>query len=287
VASWSHVLRLPSRAYATAYLLAIPAFGLIYYLLPDHFYHSTGSFDPAIARQRQHLSRSIADDLQNRYCGGPRQTDGFTVTNTISLDGDAAIAYEDTAYHAAAFLTLPFSMWVKAGDSSAYGFNGDVQVMVIAETAYSESTLAMARRTNLYPAAFVAVNVHQGKPVPHDVNPVYARAESLAHSTFGDHAYVKYSNVLGIWRYIAASRGQTGYSDASIGRAMYLSAVTITTLGYGDIVPMTDAGRLLVATEAVLGVVLAGLFLNALARQTTLATRNPPSGPAPPPAAPE
>jgi len=35
--------------------------------------------------------------------------------------------------------------------------------------------------------------------------------------------------------------------------ALYFSFVTITTLGYGDIVPATDASRLLAATEAFLG----------------------------------
>jgi voltage-gated potassium channel Kch len=47
---------------------------------------------------------------------------------------------------------------------------------------------------------------------------------------------------------------------------LYLSAVTITTVGYGDIVPITTAARVFVGFEAVLGVVLAGLFLAALTR---------------------
>jgi hypothetical protein len=46
---------------------------------------------------------------------------------------------------------------------------------------------------------------------------------------------------------------------------LYLSSVTITTLGYGDIVPVTCSARMLIASEAILGVILAGLFLNSLA----------------------
>ena len=41
----------------------------------------------------------------------------------------------------------------------------------------------------------------------------------------------------------------------------YLSAATITTLGYGDIVPITTTARMWVAVEAILGVVTIGLFL--------------------------
>ena len=46
---------------------------------------------------------------------------------------------------------------------------------------------------------------------------------------------------------------------------LYFSAVTITTLGYGDYSPAGQGGRLLAGFEAVLGIVIIGLFLNSLA----------------------
>jgi hypothetical protein len=49
-------------------------------------------------------------------------------------------------------------------------------------------------------------------------------------------------------------------------RMLYLSATTITTLGLGDIQPISSTARLWVSIEAVAGIVLAGLFLNAVAR---------------------
>jgi len=48
---------------------------------------------------------------------------------------------------------------------------------------------------------------------------------------------------------------------------IYYSAVTVTTLGYGDIVPQNEIAALLVAAEAVMGVVFIGLFLNQLAHR--------------------
>ena len=48
--------------------------------------------------------------------------------------------------------------------------------------------------------------------------------------------------------------------------SIYFSAVTITTLGYGDITPSSDLGKIIAATESVLGIILIGLFLNALSR---------------------
>lgn len=50
-------------------------------------------------------------------------------------------------------------------------------------------------------------------------------------------------------------------------RMCYFSAITITTLGFGDITPVSSWARLLVGSEAVSGVVLIGLFLNATAKK--------------------
>ncbi len=50
-------------------------------------------------------------------------------------------------------------------------------------------------------------------------------------------------------------------------RMFYFSSVTITTLGYGDIVPLTNSARFFVAIETVLGIILIGVFLNLLANK--------------------
>jgi hypothetical protein len=41
----------------------------------------------------------------------------------------------------------------------------------------------------------------------------------------------------------------------------------MTTVGFGDIVPITTTARLVVARQAILGLVLLGLFLNDLTRE--------------------
>jgi voltage-gated potassium channel Kch len=48
---------------------------------------------------------------------------------------------------------------------------------------------------------------------------------------------------------------------------LYLSATTITTLGFGDIVPLTTPARLAISVEAVTGILLMGRFLNAVAKE--------------------
>ena len=54
-------------------------------------------------------------------------------------------------------------------------------------------------------------------------------------------------------------------SGRSYIECLYFSTVTITTLGYGDIVPRGELGRIVTAIQSLLGVILIGLFLNAIA----------------------
>lgn len=57
-------------------------------------------------------------------------------------------------------------------------------------------------------------------------------------------------------------------SQDNFKRMCYLSGVTITTLGMGDIVPLTNRARFLVSAESLVGMILIGLFLNSLAMES-------------------
>ncbi len=60
-----------------------------------------------------------------------------------------------------------------------------------------------------------------------------------------------------------------GFSEGLEGkfiRMLYFSAVTITTLGYGDIVPLTNRARMAIALESILGLILMGLFVSTIGK---------------------
>jgi hypothetical protein len=50
-----------------------------------------------------------------------------------------------------------------------------------------------------------------------------------------------------------ASFGSTATGDLDVAHGIYFSFVTLATLGYGDVVPLTDAARGLAIVEAVAG----------------------------------
>ena len=66
-------------------------------------------------------------------------------------------------------------------------------------------------------------------------------------------------------RFFAGSMGDALAVSDSYRRMLYFSAIVITTVGFGDIVPMSSMARMLVAFEALAGIMVAGLFINAIA----------------------
>ncbi len=53
-------------------------------------------------------------------------------------------------------------------------------------------------------------------------------------------------------------------NDWSMLKSFYFSVVTITTLGYGEITPKSNVGMILTSSEAFMGIVIIGWFLNSL-----------------------
>jgi hypothetical protein len=63
------------------------------------------------------------------------------------------------------------------------------------------------------------------------------------------------------------SSGLSYSSKLNFTRMLYFSTVTITTLGFGDIVPLTDTARLWTSLESILGVIVIGLFFFSLSKR--------------------
>ncbi len=77
-----------------------------------------------------------------------------------------------------------------------------------------------------------------------------------------------FAGVVALFDQTAAVSMFENYSTRSgIFDYFYFSLVTFTTLGYGDIVPVTIAGKLIVGVEVLLGFTMLGIFINLIKRR--------------------
>ena len=49
--------------------------------------------------------------------------------------------------------------------------------------------------------------------------------------------------------------------------SVYFSTITLTTIGYGDIAPQTDIGKLFTVFYVIIGISIIGAFVNAIIRR--------------------
>ena len=66
------------------------------------------------------------------------------------------------------------------------------------------------------------------------------------------------------WLFNIPFNSGSGITQLHFFDSLYFSVVTITTLGYGDFSPVGGLGKLLTGSEAILGILILGLFLNSL-----------------------
>jgi ion channel len=119
-------------------------------------------------------------------------------------------------------------------------------------------------------------------PIPEFVPVQFSLVSGDPGQDVGDMAFdmlVKYSNapnsapriqmpgedIQALRDVIIAQRGTVDNLPDQLARMTYFSVVTQTTLGFGDITPVSRKMRITVGCQAVFGVVVVGLFLNAVA----------------------
>jgi len=109
------------------------------------------------------------------------------------------------------------------------------------------------------------------------------RFDSRQQNSFGPAAdamhiiFVSSAAMDSLTRFDSLSRGRPIPLRRGFGRYLYFSVITMTTVGYGDFVPLSDKTRALVELQALFGIVLAGLFINAVAVRSAASSSNPPA----------
>ncbi|WP_175663266.1 potassium channel family protein [Burkholderia ambifaria] len=62
-----------------------------------------------------------------------------------------------------------------------------------------------------------------------------------------------------VMRYAGGAVNVVTHAPASIGQVVYFCAITALTIGYGDVIPTTEIGRVVAVLLGMLGVLITGL----------------------------
>lgn len=268
--------RVPAFGYGLTYLALIPLYGLVYFLFfPNDFYHASATREEAYFNAEHRLANqllvSLVEDLQATYDGNLINIgDGEALCiDRMHLDGLTLDDRGTATFQVTAPITDPGAT---SGDPCAPEAITSIVVLVAA------SDLALDFPIFQNPEAREApeqewVTVRMLDSDSHSAarrlfNPPFRSPRARVSDDGTRYEFAISPEVAHQLQVVLrASQGFPAGIPGNLPRMLYLSATTVTTTGYGDIVPITTRARFLAMSEAILGLVIVGLFLNSIAQQ--------------------
>ncbi len=237
----------------------IPIFAFVYSRLPYHFYHSTVKHEDNLRVDADQialdLKNAIISNFQGKYGANTLRRDEHR-TDIASISVGGVNAKNDR---------LHFSLYSEESADNS-GANGtDWNSLTLTNSSFFRAQSNGDQMFGLEEDGPKNLNKHFEL---HDYCPIHSGF--VDGMVFGFDGFLVLSPLVQsrINAYLLADSGFPSGASGNFFRMLYFSAITITTVGFGDIVPITPLARSLVASEAVLGVILVGLFLNGIARRS-------------------
>jgi Ion channel len=262
---------IPAMFWFLYYIASVFFFAIIYTIFPKGFYHATSQYEQNLKIDKEYIEKELTSLIKSRLKNRP---------NPFWLDKDNKdyILYKSIDFKSVKVNT--FSI-----DSS--GFNFKVYVWRGAmlglydknRTKWKpsvtvkdwEASLVNAKTEDNYKSSGRYISLqYENTGV---LDRIFVNHNWFKSNDSRSHIYISSNLRRKIDNFRDALDGFPQKSTGDFERMFYLSAVTITTLGYGDIVPITPITRILIWIEATSGVFIVGLFFNSLASQINLKAR--------------
>ena len=245
-------------SYIVVYLAAIPVFGALYTLIAAHgFYAPYAQFEPAAELDMWEVRHLLENSFQNSIRS--HRKDELVIGDTTFLD---IVGIRDLKVTNDKKLSFQlFIAGTRPGDTE-WNHNGGLFGRVIVG-----EELGVVGGPKVDRAIEPPTEIGGGPELTNEQKQSAFRL-ALWHSEAraGEYSLLLSGDEASeVTNYILGVNGDPSDLSDSYYRMTYLSAVVITTLGLGDIVPISWPGKVLVAFEALFGIVVAGLFLNSLA----------------------
>lgn len=260
---YAKILGVSSITWGVLYFACIPVFAFIYhFFLPFQFYHSTVQYEKNfLNKDEKNILAKLKENLIYNYKLFHTHSDStingyyYSIESINCTDLEALndkiqfqLCYDfksmDSTHTEGHLCSTVFYTYNSL--FSSYSPNGDKINWEYKRVYYDTLSQAPFDLSIFF---------------PHNVNLImgYGKIYPVTRIPSGlNNDIVGYKN---------AVKGLPSRVSGNLGRMLYFSAVTIATVGFGDIVPLTDEARLLVAIEAILGILFIGLFLNSIANK--------------------
>ena len=225
------------------YLMAIPVFAGLFTYMRFEFHHTTSKYETDTLIQANRVSSILTDVIRANLTTGTLYTIDRLHVTEVKPDGDKVF------FRIFVRLKPMFFPRVIVLDAEMNGRPWNVM-----HDANGSTSVVVLRLVFPYKRdRWLVEQIPRALEIFTVVDESDRYQDILVDMPFDNH--------LEIEALLFAAQGCPGYISGTFGRMLYLSACTITTLGYGDIVPTSSTTRALVGSEAVLGIVLMGLFL--------------------------
>ncbi|WP_417432272.1 potassium channel family protein [Kiloniella sp.] len=259
--------------YGIIYLLLIPLFALFYTMLPNEFYQSTIKQEGIIHYHENQFKMFFKEVLERRI-----KRDFYLLTNCNIKDNDSnhnsiiqrihsvSPILQTTETQRISGIWANINLLTQCNDrrwhQTLFQINADIIFGERRKLHFIEFSPLFIMKQKQNNNIFNEINTTENK-----CNILRASFRTLSFednrcfimlSKSESNEIVKLTE-----QYHNALTGKISNHNRFM-RMLYLSTVTITTLGYGDIVPVTDTSRLLISLESILGIILIGLFLNSI-----------------------
>lgn len=280
--SFDELAKVPRFVYALSYFSLIPLFALLYSsLLSGQFYHSTVPHEYSVRDDERRIGIELEQRIRDTFLSNnpdgavlgkgwninpasfkviSLRTTGDEMSLSFMLDMELTNpAQPEHHIHTAPRIKSP--VWEWSESASADSSMADEDVIV-----YRPLILENILHHRLSPeeATTVGRKLFPQRPPKIDL---WGEVSGLDPEREQDQRITMPITSALNKRILDLAKGAEGDPSKLGGnfwRMFYLSAATITTLGYGDILPLTTVARIAVSVEAVCGIVLIGLFINTL-----------------------
>jgi len=287
----SKLLKSPPWVWGSLYLLAIPIFAGIFLLNSSGFYHSTISKEGLTDKYNSSLSNMLSNEFEKISEQSLKSKNDYLVDNYFSLRNleithnsligelsfDVSVAIEGLSFKNEQVIEL--SKENKSGKDVLIKFRSIYIGYDFMKGMHTNNVSTMGQEIEVYAKEFT---LFDGIKVGHGLKKINLDSQEkvkLLRYIFGDQLISKKSDIVihllpNLERIISllksyeqVSKNLPQNSLEGFATMLYFSTVTITTLGYGDILPISTKARMLVAAESILGVVLIGLFFFSLSNR--------------------